>query len=588
VLAPAWGLLTGCAGAAAPGGAMPGLQTGLQAGLQLGLALSVCALAAGLAFLGYRLGQARERQQQQALMAQAAQAAAEAGAATTRALSAASEKERSLREALRQAEALQAGWRWQTDASHQLLALHPPATSDGNTLAGGPGSNAASGPGGNEPAEPAAAAAALSSALAQALPALLQAQRPLAETRLHTPADGSGWRLRAEPCFDAQGHFQGFQGAAWPTATEDALAAADRHVGALLQALPLPLLLARPSAAGTGEAVQHRTAPSPGDWQLTRLNPAAQRLLPAARPGQSLAECLAAWPGTLAALTQALSGLAAGETIEAGGWRLSGLCAPAPGMPSLLVCATAPALAPTAVETTAPQAGASPAGISDQSGESDQFSFTLSHDLRAPIRVVEGFTRIVKEDYGRLLDRVGNDHLDRVLGATARMNLMIDALLTLARLSSQPLARQPVNLTQLAHYVTDELKRQHPERHAEVFIESGLAAVGDPTLLRLVLENLLGNAWKYSARSARTHIEFRCETVDGRAAFVVRDQGAGFDMRSADRLFGLFQRLHSTNDFPGTGVGLASVRRIVRRHGGDIWAVAEPGRGASFHFTLTA
>jgi signal transduction histidine kinase len=166
------------------------------------------------------------------------------------------------------------------------------------------------------------------------------------------------------------------------------------------------------------------------------------------------------------------------------------------------------------------------------------------------------------------------------------MNQMIDALLTLARLSQQPLARQPVNLSQLAAYIVDDLKRGAPERAADIEIEPGLAVNGDPTLLRLVLENLLGNAWKYSARAKRAHIVFGATLHEGRRAFVVRDNGAGFDMRSSDRLFGLFQRLHSTADFPGTGVGLASVRRIVRRHGGDVWADAEPGRGAAFHFTL--
>jgi signal transduction histidine kinase len=212
--------------------------------------------------------------------------------------------------------------------------------------------------------------------------------------------------------------------------------------------------------------------------------------------------------------------------------------------------------------------------------------YTVSHDLRAPIRVVEGFTRIVKEDYGRQLDRVGNDHLDRVLAAGARMNQMIDAVLTMARLASQPLARQPVDLSQLAAFVMDDLRRGGPERHVEVLIEPGLRARGDPTLLRLVLENLLGNAWKYSAQVSRARIEFGAATADGQRVFAVRDNGAGFDMRVADRLFGLFQRLHSAKDFPGTGVGLASVRRIVQRHGGDVWAESEPGRGAAFFFTL--
>ena len=215
----------------------------------------------------------------------------------------------------------------------------------------------------------------------------------------------------------------------------------------------------------------------------------------------------------------------------------------------------------------------------------ESFSYTVSHDLRAPIRVVEGFTRILKEDYGRLLDRIGNDHLDRVLGAAARMNSMIDALLALSKLSSQPIARQPVNLTQLAQYVIEDLRRQSPQREVRLHIAPGLLALGDPTLLRVVLENLLGNAWKYTGKRADAQIWFERSGHEN-AMFCVRDNGAGFDMRFADRLFGVFQRLHSANDFQGTGVGLASVRRIIRRHGGEIWAEAEVGRGASFNFSL--
>ncbi len=218
--------------------------------------------------------------------------------------------------------------------------------------------------------------------------------------------------------------------------------------------------------------------------------------------------------------------------------------------------------------------------------EGATLSYTVSHDLRAPIRVVEGFARILKEDYGTRLDRVANDHLDRVLGAAARMNQMIDAMLTLARLSTQPLARQLVDLSQLAGWVVDELRRGSPDRVVEVTIEPGMQVTGDPTLLRLVLENLLGNAWKYTARRTKAHISIGRESVDGRRVYSVRDDGAGFDMRGAERLFGLFQRLHGASEFPGTGVGLASVRRIVQRHGGEVWAEGEPERGAAFFFTL--
>lgn len=236
-------------------------------------------------------------------------------------------------------------------------------------------------------------------------------------------------------------------------------------------------------------------------------------------------------------------------------------------------------------EIADPPVAAPPArAATTPSAESDSFSYTVSHDLRAPIRVVEGFTKIVKEDYGRLLDRVGNDHLDRVLGAAARMNNMIDALLALSKLSSQPLVRQGVNLSQLAAYVADDLRRQSPGRQVSVEIEPDMQIEGDPTLLRVVVENLLGNAWKYTGKCEQAQIWF--ERGPSPHSFVIRDNGAGFDMRFADRLFGVFQRLHSANDFPGTGIGLASVRRIVSRHGGEIWGEAAPNQGARFHFTL--
>ncbi len=282
----------------------------------------------------------------------------------------------------------------------------------------------------------------------------------------------------------------------------------------------------------------------------------------------------AACPGLLRGrvITDALGGFAGYH----GTWR--DLCAPA-AAPAATAQAAQIALNPPLA--TALAAAAATAGESDH----ESFSFTVSHDLRAPIRVVEGFTRIVKEDYGPLLDRVGNDHLDRVLGAAARMNNMIDALLALSKLSSQPLARQPVSLSQLAGYVADDLRRQWPEREVQLEIEPDMQVHGDPTLLRVVIENLLGNAWKYTGKAAQASIAF-VRDPQGADTFMVSDNGAGFDMRFADRLFGVFQRLHSATDFPGTGIGLATVRRIVRRHGGEIWGEAQVHRGACFHFSL--
>ncbi len=247
---------------------------------------------------------------------------------------------------------------------------------------------------------------------------------------------------------------------------------------------------------------------------------------------------------------------------------------------------TAARAAPLPSAAPASTAAAVPAVADADVNDSESFSYTVSHDLRAPIRVVEGFTKILKEDYGRLLDRIGNDHLDRVLGAAARMNSMIDALLALSQLSARPLSRQPVNLSQLATYVADDLRRQWPQREVELHIEPGMQVHGDPTLLRVVLENLLGNAWKYTGKCQQALIHFERDAQAPATTFTVRDNGAGFDMRFADRLFGVFQRLHSANDFQGTGVGLASVRRIIRRHGGEFWAESEVDRGAAFYFTL--
>ena len=231
--------------------------------------------------------------------------------------------------------------------------------------------------------------------------------------------------------------------------------------------------------------------------------------------------------------------------------------------------------------------------------EADQevLRYALSHDLRAPLRVVDGFTRILKEDYGRALDKVGNDHLERVLAASARMSGMIDAILAQAQLGRTALERQPIDMSQLAREVAADLADWQNEDDlaggrapgaglAKLLVADGLRAEGDPMLVRRVLENLVGNALKYSAKVAQPCIEVGAMPATNPTVFFVRDNGAGFDMRHADKLFGLFQRLHSAKEFEGTGVGLAGVKNIIARHGGRVWAEAHLGQGACFYFTL--
>ncbi len=217
--------------------------------------------------------------------------------------------------------------------------------------------------------------------------------------------------------------------------------------------------------------------------------------------------------------------------------------------------------------------------------ELDSFAYSVSHDLRAPLRVIDGFTQIVLEDYGDRLDSLGREHLKRIEAAGSRMNSMIDTLLTMSRMTGRELQFERVDLSETARQLAEEFKAASPGRTIEVSVEPGLSAEGDHTLMRMVLQNLLGNAFKFSAHTRDARIQFG-RRPDGDHAFFVRDNGAGFDMRFADRLFGVFQRLHSQSEFAGTGVGLATVHRIVRRHYGRIWAESEPGKGATFFFTM--
>ncbi|MGC4062652.1 MAG: ATP-binding protein [Aquabacterium sp.] len=219
--------------------------------------------------------------------------------------------------------------------------------------------------------------------------------------------------------------------------------------------------------------------------------------------------------------------------------------------------------------------------------EQEALRYAISHDLRAPLRVVEGFTRIVKEDYSPVLDRLGQDHLDRVMAAAARMNGMIDAILAQAQLAGTAVERVPVDLSALAREIGGDMLAVMPgSAKVEFVVADGLQIAAAPLLIRRVLENLIGNAFKYSAKVAAPRVEFGVMPATNPAVFFVRDNGAGFDMQHADKLFGMFQRLHSAKEFPGTGVGLAGVQNIVRRHGGRVWAEARQGEGACFYFTL--
>jgi PAS domain S-box-containing protein len=219
--------------------------------------------------------------------------------------------------------------------------------------------------------------------------------------------------------------------------------------------------------------------------------------------------------------------------------------------------------------------------------ELETFSYSVSHDLRAPLRSIDGFSQALLEDFGDRLDAQGQDYLKRIRGATQRMAELIDALLGLSRVTRAELLREPVDLTAMAQTIAADLQRNEPSRRVEFVIADGLTASGDARLLRVMLENLLGNAWKFTAKQPQAGIEVgSLIQPDGTPAFFVRDNGAGFDMAYADKLFGAFQRLHRMNEFHGTGIGLASVQRIIHRHGGRVWAEGEVGRGATFYFTL--
>jgi len=218
--------------------------------------------------------------------------------------------------------------------------------------------------------------------------------------------------------------------------------------------------------------------------------------------------------------------------------------------------------------------------------ELEAFSFSVSHDLRAPLRSIDGFSEALLEDYATKLDATGHDYLQRIRAAAQKMGQLIDALLDLSRVTRRELLKDTVDLSALAQDALKDLQHGEAEREVACTIQPGIRAKGDKQLLRIVMANLLGNAWKYTSKNSQAQIEFGTKVENGETIYFVRDNGAGFDMTYATKLFGAFQRMHHDDEFPGTGVGLATVSRIINKHGGRIWAESAPGKGATFYFTL--
>ncbi len=226
--------------------------------------------------------------------------------------------------------------------------------------------------------------------------------------------------------------------------------------------------------------------------------------------------------------------------------------------------------------------------LSAANHEMEGFCYSIAHDLRAPLRSIDSFSRLVLDEFADKLEEEGKGYLRRVRAASGRMNEVIEGMLMLARLSRNPLRLELVDLSAQAHEIITELKRTHPGRGCDVIIEPGVSVQGDPALLRVVLQNLLDNAWKFTGKTAAARIEFGMRRETDRHVYFVRDNGAGFEMKTGRKLFDTFERLHAEADFPGTGIGLATVRRIIQRQGGKVWAEAAPQKGATFYFTLPA
>jgi len=276
-------------------------------------------------------------------------------------------------------------------------------------------------------------------------------------------------------------------------------------------------------------------------------------------------------------------------------YRVSGVVKAITAMASVPTAILLITLVPTALALPSPQAlrkvngelAATAAQLEIANKELEAFSYSVAHDLRAPLRAMNGFAQLLASDSADKLDAQSLDHLQEIRSNADKMASLIDAMLLLSRVTRHELKTTPLDLSELGGTVAKALKAANPERTVELVVQPNLSCAADPTLARTLLENLLGNAWKFTGKVQAPRVELGSETQNGERIYYVRDNGAGFDPTYAEKLFKAFQRLHHQNDFAGTGIGLATVHRIVTRHGGRVWAQSAVGQGATFYFTFS-
>jgi hypothetical protein len=224
--------------------------------------------------------------------------------------------------------------------------------------------------------------------------------------------------------------------------------------------------------------------------------------------------------------------------------------------------------------------------LEETNNELKAFSYSVSHDLRAPLRSIDGFSLALMEDYQEKLDDTGKNYLNKIRAATQHMGLLIEDMLKLSRISHAEFHHESIDLSNLVQSIAQTIQQSNPDKDMNIIIQRDIVINGDLNSMEIALTNLLENAWKFTGKQKQPLIEFGMTLTEGEKIFFIRDNGVGFDMAYANKLFGAFQRLHSTDEFPGTGIGLATVKRIITRHGGRIWAEGEVGKGATFFFTI--